>query len=153
MKSKSLIITFVCISIVALIVSAFAVFTVARAYSHGLQGGTETTLPVSEYSDTPDSTAAVPTGGGDPETETAEADETSKAAESSEQDDTAQPAPQNFVLILKDGRLVVSRGEDKLYERIINENDLHEKDRDLLQKGIEFSDFEKAMSAVYDIIS
>lgn len=153
MKSKSLIITFVCISIVALIVSAFAVFTVARAYSHGLHGGTETTLPFPAESDASQSSASLPTGATEPETEASGSDDVSDTTSTSEPNETSQPEPQAFFLSLKEGRLVISRGGERLYERIIDENDLHKKDRELLQKGIEFTDYEKAMSAVYDLIS
>ncbi len=160
MKSKNLIIAFISISTAALIVSSFAVFTVARVYIGSLDSGTEGTDAPPETSLAPDLTESLPTVNGRPETETTEetdgvgkTDGNTDTEAAASPEETGDIQPSGFILTLAKDRLVIVCGSEKLYERIIDGNDIRENDRKRLQKGIEFNDLDSAMSAVYDLIS
>lgn len=161
MNSKNLIISFVTVSIAALIVSAFAVFAVARRYAAELaEKGTEETVSTPETTEIPDESIpdTIPTE--PPETQvepmetTAEEDITASVTEEITETQAVTSASEAFILSLSGDRLVISDPSGKtVYERIINATELHEKDREALLSGIEFPDSESAMSAVYDLIS
>lgn len=176
MNSKNLIVSFITVSVAALIVSAIAVISVARTYSTMLKEDTPSqTVSIREIADSSSSptsspeTASIPETTSVPETEeTTEKDieEESTITESveppiSEQTaaDTSVPETnpgndENFTLTFSSDRLIISDGSGKhLYERIIDASSLHPKDTEVLLVGISFPDFESAMSAVYDLIS
>ena len=167
MNSKKLLIAFTAVSIAALIVSSFAVFAVARTYSASL--ARDNTEAQAEDISPPEISASIP-----PESDTCETtpapstdastDVTSAIAETSteatvpedttEEETAAVTEAVSFTLSLSEGRLVILSPEgESVYERIIDESDLHPKDRDTLLAGIYFPDADTAMSAVYDLIS
>ena len=49
--------------------------------------------------------------------------------------------------------VILSPEGEEVYERIVDQNGFHPKDREALSSGIDFSELEEAMSAVYDLIS
>ncbi len=155
MNSKKLIIAFMTVSVFALIVSALAVFTVARTYSQSLITEEQTTPPATETISKPEESEALPTVNDHPETE--EISETAPVTEAPETTKTSgeTSAPRSlFSLTLSGGRLIITSPEGKkVYERIIDESDIRQKDKELLLEGIEFEDLEGAMSAVYDLVS
>ncbi len=155
MNAKKLIIAFVTVSVAALIVSAFAVFTVARTYSRSLSTEAETAPPPPETTSEPEETQALPTVNDHPETDGTEAagEETAAAPETTCPEETTA-APRLFTLTLSDGRLIITSPEgERVYERMIDEGGIRSGDRKLLAEGIGFKDLDGAMSAVYDLIS
>lgn len=174
MNTKNLIIAFITVSVAALIVSAFAVFAVARSqYETLLASATEAedirTEEVVKTPETPSSpeTSSKPETSSVPQTtseitEATESEtlhtETEAPAESSEviSSNTGESTsvPSGYTVKLEGDRLVVRTPDgEPVCERIINAASIHPKDREHLQKGISFSDESAAMSAVYDIIS
>ena len=168
MNSKKLLIAFTAVSIAALIVSAFAVFAVARTYSASLERDrTEyeaedisppeisASLPAERDSD--EVTAAAPEN----QTETEEISETpdttaeTVSAEVTAEENTTEVTENiGFTLKLSSGRLVIRDSDgESVYERIIDESDLRPNDRNVLLEGIVFPELADAMSAVYDLIS
>ncbi len=160
MNSRNLIVAFVTVSIAALIVSGFAVFSVARAYSAALASAdSEETVSVPEMTDTPDAEISRSAVTEAPDTEASSAEAASSSPETTEESETVSvpeitEADVIFTLRISDGRLVITdASEDKVYERIIDTSDLHPKDLEALLAGIAFPDRASAMSAVYDLIS
>ena len=165
MNSKKLLIAFTAVSIAALIVSSFAVFAVARTYSASL--ARERTEFEAEDITPPEISASIPAESDffdETSTPESEEEETSAIPETTSvtvetevitEDTTADitEAP-SFTLSLSGGRLVIfSSDGESVYERIIDESDLRQKDREALLTGIDFPDLTEAMSAVYDLIS
>lgn len=161
MSSKNLIISFVTVSVAALIVSAFAVFTVARRYAAELtDSGTGESITAPESAEDPITGCAVTESASTAETEEEASEElpaediTASASEEITETETVTTASEYFTLSLLDDRLVISDPSGEVvYERIINASRLREADRKALLSGIEFPDAGSAMSAVYDIIS
>lgn len=167
MNTKNLIIAFITVSVAALIVSAFAVFAVARSrYETMLASATEAEdIRTEELTRTPE-TSAAPETSAIPEatsiiTET-EAEtlplETEAPEESSETTgaDTEEITSNvsGYTLKLEGDRLVVRAPDgEPVCERITDTSSLHPRDREALASGITFSDEQSAMSAIYDIIS
>lgn len=165
MNTKNLIIAFITVSIAALIVSAFAVFAVARSRSLALLASvTEAEeIRTEEVTKAPETTASpetesVPETTSEitesetlpPETETAE-ESTEAISTDTEESTSALPG---YTLKLEGDRLVVRAPDGTpVCERIIDVSSLHPKDRQALDAGIVFSDEKGAMSAIYDIIS
>ena len=177
MNSKSLIISFVAVSVAALIVSSFAVFAVAKTYAvfladseddSGIFVDAEEIIPpemsavsvpdasVAETNQYEVSTESEETASQTETTETMTEPEIVTSAEESPQTDaeTAPPAPVGFILSLSGGKLIITSPDgEAVYERIIEISDLLAKDRDALLSGIDFPELADAMSAVYDLIS
>lgn len=171
MNTKNLIVAFITVSVAALIVSAFAVFAVARSkFDTMLASVTEAEdIRTEEVTTTPETTAG-PETSAIPETSVIP-EETSVMTESETlPEETAVPAestseittdteettaaPSGYTLKLEGERLVVSAPDGtRVCERIIDASSLHPKDREALTSGIVFSDERSAMSAIYDIIS
>ncbi len=167
MNSQKLTVAFVAVSIGALIVSSFAVFAVARTYSASLARETEEDL--AEVITPPELSASVPAESPPPEVTSppsaeSEAAETTAGTETTEEifeteksvEETAavQTEAAVFTLTLSDGRLIILSPEgEAVYERIIDPSSLHPKDRDALFSGMDFSDLDESMNAVYDLIS
>jgi len=170
MNSKNLIVSFITVSVAALIVSAIAVFSVARTYSAMLnEDAPSETVSVREITDTPALLTSPPETVSIPETEentekvTEEESTVPESAETSTPEQTAADTlpPETimggndiFTLTFSADRLIISDGSgEHLYERIIDSSSLHPKDEKALLIGITFPDFESAMSAVYDLVS
>ncbi len=165
MNSKKLLIAFIAVSIAALVVSSFAVFAVAKTYSAAL--ARERTEGEAEDITPPEISASLPAESdlyeetSSPETDAAETSalpETTTETVSTEvttEDTTAEVTEiVGFTLSLSGDRLViVSPDGESVYERIIDESDLHPNDREALLAGIVFPELSDAMSAVYDLIS
>ena len=165
MNSKKLLIAFTAVSIAALIVSSFAVFAVARTYSASL--ARERTELEAEDITPPEISASIPAESdyfdetSSPETEAADTtalpETTAEAAATNvtTEDTTAEVTEKTgFTLSLSGGRLVIlSPDGESVYERIIDEDDLRQNDRNSLLAGIDFPELSDAMSAVYDLIS
>ena len=165
MNTKKLIVSFITVSIAALIVSAFAVFSVARSrYEAMLTSVTEAEdIHTEEATRSPVMTAApetsaLPEGTSEmTESETlvqeTEAPTESTADVSTDTEETTE-APSGYRLKLDGDRLIVNAPDgSSVCERIIDISSLHPKDREALTSGIVFSDERSAMSAIYDIIS
>lgn len=165
MNTKNLIIAFITVSIAALIVSAFAVFAVARSRYEALltsvteseDVGTEEATRTPEATASPETSAAAETTAEITESETlspvTEAPEETTEEISTSAEESAS-APSGYTLKLEDDRLVVTAPDGTaVCERIIDASSLHPKDRQALDSGILFSDEKSAMSAIYDIIS
>ncbi len=171
MNTKNLIVAFITVSIAALIVSAFAVFAVARSrYEAMLTSVTEAddilteeptrspettavseTSAITETSDIPEETSEVTESETLPQ-ETDTPEESTAEVWADTEETTA--APSGYTLKLKGDRLIVSAPDGTpVCERIIDASSLHPKDREALISGISFSDEKGAMSAIYDIIS
>lgn len=167
MNSKKLMIAFIAVSIAALIVSSFAVFAVARTYSTSLMRdesdslAEEITPPQISVSAPAESTSLDALSTPPSETEAAETSDTHETtAEIDEAESTAAETtisltePAFFRLTLSGERLVILSPEgEEVYERIVDQYGFHPKDREALSSGIDFSELEEAMSAVYDLIS
>ncbi len=165
MNTKNLIVAFITVSVAALVVSAFAVFAVARSrYEAMLTSVTEAEdIRTEEPTRAPETTAAPETSALPEETsEITESEtlpqETDAPVESTVEitTDTEETtaAPSGYTLKLDGDRLVVSAPDGtSVCERIIDASSLHPKDREALISGIVFSDEKGAMSAIYDIIS
>ena len=159
MNSRNLIVAFVTVSIAALIVSCFAVISVARTYSAALASEREAeSVAVREQTSGPRDEVTEKT----PETEESTREETSTSPETSAVPDTTEAEPvtesteeaSDFVLSFASDRLVIRDPEGNvIYERLIERSYLHPKDLEALLIGISFPDNESAMSAVYDLIS
>ena len=163
MNSRNLIVAFVTVSIAALIVSCFAVISVARTYSAALASEREAeSVAVREQTSEPrdEVTEKIP------ETEESTLEETSTLPETSAVPDTTEAESvfdsvtestersSDFVLSFASDRLVIRDPEGNvIYERLIERSYLHPKDLEALLIGISFPDNESAMSAVYDLIS
>lgn len=165
MNTKNLIVAFITVSVAALIVSAFAVFAVARSrYETMLASATEAEdIRTEEATKSPETTAATETSALPEETsETTESEtlpqQTEAPVESTAEVTTAveetTAVPSGYTLKLAGDRLIISApGGASVCERIIDASSLHPKDREALSSGIVFSDEKSAMSAIYDIIS
>ncbi len=165
MNTKNLIIAFITVSVASLIVSAFAVFAVARSrYETMLASATEAEdIRTEAATQSPETTAAPETSSAPDETfEITESEtlqqETDAPEESSEEiltdAEESTSAPSGYTLRLEGDRLVVTAPDGTpVCERIIDASSLHPKDRESLDSGITFSDEKGAMSAIYDIIS
>lgn len=161
MNSRNLIISFVTVSVAALTVSAFAVFTVARRYAAELtERSAEKSISAPESTEAPEESAADTVSTNEPETEegssetSAEAELTVSATEEITEAAEVTSASEHFVLSLSGDRLVItSPAGTTVYERIIDTSELRQKDREALLSGMEFPDKNAAMSAVYDLIS
>lgn len=161
MNSRNLIISFVTVSVAALIVSAFAVFTVARRYASELTDrGTEESISTPDITETPKESIADTESTDSPETEEESSEPisteniTASVTEEIIETEVVTIAPEYFILSLSGDRLIItSHSGEAVYERIIDASGLREKDREALLSGIEFPDKESAMSAVYDLIS
>lgn len=165
MNTKNLIIAFITVSVASLIVSAFAVFAVARSrYETMLASATEAEdIRTEAATKSPETTAAPETSSAPDETfEITESEtlqqETDAPEESSEEiltdAEESTSAPSGYTLRLEGDRLVVTAPDGTpVCERIIDASSLHPKDRESLDSGITFSDEKGAMSAIYDIIS
>lgn len=165
MNTKNLIVAFITVSVAALIVSAFAVFAVARSrYEAMLTSVTEAEdIITDEPTRSPETTAAPETSAAFEETsETTESETLPQETEAPEEStveistDTEETtaAPSGYTLKLAGDRLIVSAPDGtSVCERIIDASSLHPKDREALILGISFSDEKSAMSAIYDIIS
>lgn len=159
MNSRNLIVAFVTVSIAALIVSCFAVISVARTYSAALASEREAeSVAVREQTSEPPKEATEKT----PETEETTREETSTSPETSAVPDTTEAESvtestekaSDFVLSFASDRLIIRDPEgNAIYERLIDRSYLHPKDLEALLIGISFPDNESAMSAVYDLIS
>ena len=159
MNSRNLIVAFVTVSIAALIVSCFAVISVARTYSAALASEREAeSVAVREQTSEPrdEVTEKIP------ETEESTLEETSTSPETSIESDTTEAESvtestersSDFVLSFASDRLIIRDPEGNvIYERLIERSYLHPKDLESLLIGISFPDNESAMSAVYDLIS
>lgn len=161
MNSRNLIISFVTVSVAALIVSAFAVFTVARRYAADLSAaGAEESVSPPEVTEAPEESLSPPetTEASETEEESSEPPSTevitASVTEEITETDAVTSIPESFILTLSGDRLVITDPSgETVYERIINASSLNEKDMKALLSGIEFPDKESAMSAVYDLIS
>ncbi len=165
MNTKNLIIAFITVSVASLIVSAFAVFAVARSrYETMLASATEAEdIRTEAATKSPETTAAPETSSAPDETfEITESEtlqqETDAPEESSEEiltdAEESTSAPSGYTLRLEGDRLVVTAPDGTpVCERIIDASSLHPKDRESLDSGITFSDEKGAISAIYDIIS
>lgn len=161
MNSRNLIISFVTVSVAALIVSSFAVFTVARRYASELtEKGAEESISIPEATQTPEESTAEAVSTDEPETEeessetSAEAELTVSATEEITETAEVTSVSEHFVLSLSGDRLIItSPTGETVCERIIDTSDLHPKDKEALLSGMEFPDKNAAMSAVYDLIS
>lgn len=170
MNTKTLTVAFAAISIAALIVSSFAVFAVARTYSASL--ARECSEGVSEDITPPEISASLPAESHideettPPESESETSSTQTEPPETTLSDSEALPpkttenpvaqteAAPSFTLSLSGDRLMIlSPDGGSVYERIIDADDLHPKDREALLTGIAFPDLSGAMSAVYDLIS
>lgn len=163
MNSRNLIVAFVTVSIAALIVSCFAVISVARTYSAALASEREAeSVSVHEQTSEPRDEVTEKT----PETEESTLEETSSSPETSAVPDTTEAESvfdsvtestersSDFVLSFASDRLVIRDPEGSvIYERLIERSYLHPKDLEALLIGISFPDNESAMRAVYDLIS
>lgn len=165
MNTKNLIVAFITVSVAALIVSAFAVFAVARSrYETMLASANEAEdIRTEEVTEAPETTAApetsaIPEEASEitesetlpPETE-APAESTAEVTTDAEE---TTASPSGYTLRLDGDRLIVSAPDGtSVCERIINTSSLHPKDREALASGIPFSDEQSAISAIYDLIS
>ena len=165
MNTKNLIVAFITVSVAALIVSAFAVFAVARSKfdtmlasvteaedirTEEVTGAPETTA-VPETSAIPEETSVMTESETLPEETAVPAESTAEITTDTEE---TTAAPSGYTLKLEGERLVVSAPDGtRVCERIIDTSSLHPKDREALISGIVFSDEKAAMSAIYDIIS
>ena len=165
MNTKNLIVAFITVSVAALIVSAFAVFAVARSrYETMLASATEAEDIRTEEPTRAPETTAVPETSALPE-ETSEIIESETLPQETEapEESTAENTtvveettvvPFGYTLKLDGNRLIISAPDGtSVCERIIDTSSLHPKDREALTSGIVFSDEKSAMSAIYDIIS
>ena len=146
MNTKNLIVAFITVSVAALVVSAFAVFSVARSrYEAMLTSATEAEdIRTEEPTRSPETTAA-------PETSALPEESTMEVTTDVEE---TPEAPSGYTLKLDGDRLIVNAPDGTpVCERIIDTSSLHPKDREALISGILFSDERSAMSAIYDIIS
>lgn len=165
MNTKNLIVAFITVSVAALIVSAFAVFAVARSkFDTMLASVTEAEdIRTEEVTTTPETTAIPETFAIPEETSVMTESETlpeetavpaGSTAEITTDTEETTAAPSGYTLKLEGERLVVSAPDGtRVCERIIDASSLHPKDREALTSGIVFSDERSAMSAIYDIIS
>lgn len=165
MNTKNLIVAFITVSVAALIVSAFAVFAVARSkFDTMLASVTEAEdIRTEEVTTTPETTAVPETSAIPEETSVMTESETlpeetavpaESTAEITTDTEETTAAPSGYTLKLEGERLVVSAPDGtRVCERIIDASSLHPKDREALASGIVFSDEKAAMSAIYDIIS
>lgn len=165
MNTKNLIVAFITVSVAALIVSAFAVFAVARSkFDTMLASVTEAEdIRTEEVTTTPETTAVPETSAIPEETSVMTESETlpeetavpaESTAEITTDTEETTAAPSGYTLKLEGERLVVSAPDGtRVCERIIDASSLHPKDREALTSGIVFSDEKAAMSAIYDIIS
>ena len=165
MNTKNLIVAFITVSVAALIVSAFAVFAVARSrYETMLASATEAEdIRTEEPTRAPETTAAPETSALPEDTSEITESETlpqeSEAPEESTAENTTvveetTVVPFGYTLKLDGNRLIISAPDGtSVCERIIDTSSLHPKDREALTSGIVFSDEKSAMSAIYDIIS
>ncbi|MBQ2715480.1 MAG: hypothetical protein IJF21_01670 [Clostridia bacterium] len=165
MNTKNLIVAFITVSVAALVVSAFAVFAVARSrYEAMLTSATEAEdIRTEEPTRSPETTAAPETSALPEETsemtesetlpQQTEAPEESTMEVTTDVEETTE-APSGYTLKLDGDRLIVNAPDGtSVCERIIYTSSLHPKDREALISGILFSDERSAMSAIYDIIS
>lgn len=165
MNTKNLIVAFITVSVAALIVSAFAVFAVARSkFDTMLASVTEAEdIRTEEVTTTPETTVVPETSAIPEETSVMTESETlpeetavpaESTAEITTDTEETTAAPSGYTLKLEGERLVVSAPDGtRVCERIIDASSLHPKDREALASGIVFSDEKAAMSAIYDIIS
>ncbi len=165
MNTKNLIVAFITVSVAALIVSAFAVFAVARSkFDTMLASVTEAEdIRTEEVTTTPETTAVPETSAIPEETSVMTESETlpeetavpaESTAEITTDTEETTAAPSGYTLKLEGERLVVSAPDGtRVCERIIDASSLHSKDREALASGIVFSDEKAAMGAIYDIIS
>lgn len=167
MNSKNLIVSLVVVSVASLVVSAFAVFSVARTYSAALvtdEAGE--TVSVTEMACKPPAQTSIDETTASTEsnlTEQTDMTEIPKADQSetikednteNESSDDTTVYEESFILSISGDRLVITDSlGNKIYERIADTSALHPKDRETLIKGIAFSDPESAMEAIYDLIS
>ena len=165
MNTKNLIVAFITVSVAALIVSAFAVFAVARSrYETMLASATEAEdIRTEEPTRAPETTAAPETSALPEETSEITESETLPQDTEAPEESTAENTtvveettvvPFGYTLKLDGDRLIISAPDGtSVCERIIDTSSLHPKDREALASGIVFSDEKAAMSAIYDIIS
>lgn len=169
MNTKNLIIAFITVSVAALIVSAFAVFAVARSLNEALLASAteveeqliQTVIKAPETTvETEETTAAEASQPPETTLEITEvvSEETENITESPEVITTntadTTSAPTCYILKLEGGRLVITAPSGEIIcERITDVSSLHPKDREALLSGISFSDESEAINAIYDIIS
>ena len=165
MNTKILIVAFITVSVAALIVSAFAVFAVARSrYEAMLTSVTEAdVVRTEEPTRSPETTASPETSSTPEETSEITENKTLPIETDSPEESTSEileetvettATPSGYTLKLDGDRLIVSAPDgNPVCERIIDASSLHPKDREALASGIPFSDEKSAMSAIYDIIS
>lgn len=165
MNTKNLIVAFITVSVAALIVSAFAVFAVARSRLNTMLASTTEAedIRTEEPTRSPETTA-IPETSAIPE-ETSEVTESETLSQESEapEESTVEittdmeettVVPSGYTLKLEGDRLILSAPDGTpVCERIIDASLLHPKDREALTSGIVFSDEKSATSAIYDIIS
>lgn len=159
MNSRNLIVAFVTVSIAALIVSCFAVISVARTYSAALASEREAeSVAVREQTSEPrdEVTEKIPETDGTICEETSTSPESSTVTDTTETESVTESTEKasDFVLSFASDRLVIrDPAGNVIYERLIDRSGLHPKDLEELLIGISFPDNESAMSAVYDLIS